>query len=363
MVKFSPGKITALFVFALLLASCRENTYPDPEPLPVIVPETYGFQNVDLSAQGTLIRQLEELVTYVKTANEWGVTLDLAVLDDMFANKGGNGGGNFSFTSEEQLEELCFGAHRALIRSYFEVAVAASQSNNPASDGVAGRMTNGTEHRLVDEYGVEFAEYIEKSIMGAVFYYQVMGVHLADEAMDADNVTVTEGRGTEMQQHWDQAYGFLGVTTEFPENTEDAKFWGKYCVGRDAVLGTVDELGYAFRQGRKAINIGRYDVRDEAIDKISAAWEKVAAGSAIHFLNAAIEGVSDDFARNHFLSEGTAFITSLYYNPKKTITETQLLELQFLIGSNFYEATTEKLVPARNRLAEIYGLEEVQTEL
>lgn len=364
--KMSSGnyvRIVGMLLGVLLVTGCKkDDPEPENEPTEVIVPETYSFDNVNFSGQSERLAQLDEMIAYMETANENGETLDAQVLRDMFENTGGNGGGHFSFTSTKQLRDKCFEPHQSQIEAYLDAAAAASLSTDAASNGTAGRMTSGdgTKQRLFDANGLEYAEVVEKSIMGAVFYYQATATYLSDEKMEVDNTTVEEGEGTAMQHHWDEAYGYLGVTTGFPENTADVKYWGKYCVGRDAVLNTTDELSYAFRKGRAAIGVKRYDERDAAITEVRKAWEEVCVGTAIHYLNAAMNHIADDYQRNHELSEATAFISSLFYNPEKTITDTQLQEVQALIGTNFYEVTEANLLAARNKLAEIHGLDEVK---
>lgn len=356
-------KIAGMMLAVMFVVGCKKDD-PEPEnqPVAVTVPETYSFDNVNFSGQSERLSQLGEMIAYMETANETGVTLDAQVLHDMFENKGGNGGGHFSFTSSKQLRDKCFAPHQSQMEAYLDAAAAASQSTVVASNGTAGRMPSpdGTKQRLFDANGVEYAEVVEKSVMGAVFYYQSTAHYLSDEKMEVDNTTVEEGEGTAMQHHWDEAYGYLGVSTDFPENTEDVKYWGKYCVGRDAVLNTVEDLSYAFRKGRAAIGVKRYDERDAAIAEVKTTWEKICVGTAIHYLNAAMDHIADDYQRNHELSEATAFISSLFYNPDKTITDAQLQEVQALIGTNFYEVTEANLLAARNKLAEIHGLDDVK---
>ena len=77
---------------------------------PVIAtpPSTYEFTrngqtSVSYSGQTDRLDQLDEIKAYLKTGDA-GALMDEQVLLDMFANTGGNGGGNFSFTSDRQLK-------------------------------------------------------------------------------------------------------------------------------------------------------------------------------------------------------------------------------------------------------------------
>jgi hypothetical protein len=74
---------------------------------------------------------------------------------------------------------------------------------------VAGVVTtkDGAKSYLLSPAGIDYAELVEKSIMGATFYFQATGVYLSEEKTgDAvDNTTVKSGEGTPMEHHWDEA--------------------------------------------------------------------------------------------------------------------------------------------------------------
>ena len=332
---------------------------------PVVVPETYNFENVSYSGQTDRLNQMAEMTTYVKSANENGVELDLAALTAMWENTGDNANGNFSFSSSKQLKDKCFAPDQALIESYFQMAVDASKSITPGENGIAGRVTSddGSDSRLYNENGWEPSQLIEKTIMGAVFYYQAVSKYMGSEKMNVDNETIEPGSGTEMQHHWDEGYGYFGASNDFPDDTENIRFWAKYCNGRDELIGSNESLSTAFRTGRAAIDANDLELRDQAISVAREEWEKVVAGTAIHYLNDGIDNLSDDNERNHVLSEAYAFIDCLAYNEEKSITAAEILEVKTLIGSNLYEVTTAGLTSARDKLASIYGMDDIKTVL
>lgn len=346
-------------VAILALTACEKDPETTDEPTPVVVPATYDFENVSYAGQTDRLNQLEEMMEYVGTANEPGVTVDKDVLMDMFTNANDNGGGNFSFESSKQLKDKCFEPQQSIVEGYFTSLQNISASTATGENGVAGRIASddGESYRLFDANGWEYEEVIEKTLMGAVFYYQATSVYLGTEKMDVDNEEVVEGEGTEMQHHWDEAFGYFGADTDFPEELEGLKYWAKYCNGRDAVLGTNESLGHALRKGRAAINVGRLDVRDEAIEEVREAWELVCAGTAIHYVNSSIDNIGNDYRRNHALSEAVVFINNLFYNEGRTVTQTELDEVLDLIGDNFYEVTVEDLTAARDKLAQHFDLE------
>lgn len=358
----SPSILAVLIAFGMQSCSDNDPVQVTPE---YPVPATYAFDNVSYSGQTERLDQLEEMTAYMKTSNTAGVRLEKQVLLDMFENANGNANGNFSFESSKQLKDKCFGPHVSNIEAYISALVKASESTQPAANGQAGVMTSedGTKSYLFDENGVEHIQYIEKELMGAVFYYQAVAVYMGNEKMDVDNEVVEPGEGTEMEHHWDEAYGYLGVSNDFPTNTEDVRFWGKYCVGRDALLGTNESLSYALRKGRTGITVKEYDMRDEAITEARTAWEDVCAATAIHYLNDALNNLGDDLIRNHVLSEAKAFTTNLAFNPEKRIEQAQIDQVIDLLGENFYEVSSDNLQQARDLLAEIYEMEDVKSQL
>jgi hypothetical protein len=363
-------RITNHIVLLLALATvipfagCKREQ-PETFPFETPVPETYDFPFVDFSGQSARLDQLSEMMAYIETANEQGVQLDLAVLNDMFSNENDDANGNFTFSSSKQIKDKVFEPDLPLFASYFERIVTASKSIDTAKNGTAGVLynTEGTSSRLFDENGFELAELIEKGLMGALCYYQATAVYLGDEKMNVDNEEVVEGEGTAMAHHWDEAYGYLGVTTEFPNDLENVAYWGKYCVRHDASIGSVEALSGAFRRGRAGILWQRYDERDSAIVAVREAWENVAAVSALHYINAALLSMTDDYTRNHVLSEAYGFIKCLFYNPERRITQAQIDQVLALIGDNLYETSAADLQEARDLLAGYYGWENQKTNL
>lgn len=351
-----------LLSFAMMaFTSCNDET---PEPVvSYTVPSIYAFQNVDYSGQTERLNQLDEMMVIVESAIAAKSQINGQALKDMFENVDGNGGGNYSFSSTKQLADKCFGPDVQKFEGYFEKIEAISANQTIAANGVAGYSELEGSVRLYDENGVELSELIEKGLMGAVFYYQATAVYLGDGKMNVDNETVVEGKGTDMQHHWDEAYGYLGVSQEFPANTEGLRYWGTYCNRRDDLLGSNEALSEALRRGRAAINAGVLEDRDVAIADVRKNWELVAAATVIHYLNEAIDKLGNDHVRNHVLSEAYAFLEAMFYNPEKAITNTELNEVFVKIGSNFYEVNAQDLQSARDQLSTIYNLDNVKSAL
>jgi len=194
-------------------------------------------------------------------------------------------------------------------------------------------------------------------------YYQATGVYLEFGKMNVDNETVIEGEGTTMEHHWDEAFGYFGVPTNFPTDADGLVFWGSYSNQRNAILGSNQKLMDALLKGRAAISNKDLEIRDVAIAEARAEWELIAVGSALHYLNDGMANFSDMALRSHSLSEAIGFIYSLQFNPVKKITNTEVGELLNLIANsndfsqmNLYDANVADLEIARNQLADYYNL-------
>lgn len=347
-----------LMLTLIVAAGCKKDD--DEEPT-YEVPTTYNFENVSYSGQTERLDMLEEMTTYMKTGNTTGTELDAQVLKDMFANENDP----FSFTSTKQLKSKTFELVQATFEGYMDALALASASTTAGSQGVAGVVSSGTSAYLLSADGVEYTQLIEKGLMGATFYYQATAVYLSDDKIGAsvDNSTIEPGEGTDMEHHWDEAFGYLGVPVDFPTNTDDARFHGKYCNSRDALMGTNSLLMNAFLTGRAAISANDMDTKTAEIVTIRDQWELVIAGTAIHYLNGSKADFSDDALRCHQLSEAYAFVQSLRYNPTKKISDTDWQTVLDTIGLDFYSITIADIDDARNQLSTIYGLDSVKDQL
>ncbi|MCG3166706.1 MAG: hypothetical protein POELPBGB_02486 [Bacteroidia bacterium] len=361
---FSLTPLAFLATCLILVQSCK----PDDNEPQYDVPTTYNFTNVNYSGQTTRLDMMGELLTYIKSANAGGVVLDAQKMKDMFANENSQFTDAALNTSGKQLKNKCFPTDVAYYESLFDAAAVASQSTNPGSNGVAGIVTSttdATKKYLQSENGFEYAQIIEKGLMGAIIYYQAVGHYLTeDEVGDAvDNTTVTPGEGTPMEHHWDEAFGYFGVPIDFPGTTTGSRYWGKYSNEMDAVLQTNVVMMNAFLKGRAAISNKDMETKNEQISIISQNWERIAAGTAIHYLNEAKEAIGNDAVRNHTLSECLGFLKALQYNPNKIITSAELQQVIDHIGDNFYEVTLTDLDNARNLLSTIYGMDDIKDTL
>lgn len=326
------------------------------------IPSTYNFTDgngnstVSYSGQTERLNQLSEMVVYMKTGNS--VAIDAQVLKDMFANTNGNGNGNFSFSSTKQLKDKCFALDQPLFEAWMDSIAQASQSfANTASNGQAGTLSTGTSTYFFDENGIEYVQLIEKGLMGAVFLNQALNVYFGSGKMDVDNSSAVDPSNgqyyTLMEHHFDEAFGYFGVDTNFP-TTIPSQFWGKYCNNQDATLNCNSDMMSNFLMGRAAIVAKEYIDRDAAIDAIRREWEEISAFQAIAYIDGAIANFGTDDAKYlHELAEAYAFAWNLRYAPTETrrMSQTEHATLMAMFKPNFWDMTLVDLNNIKSTIA------------
>lgn len=324
------------------------------EPTTYNIPTTFVFTDdagnntVNYSGQTERLDQLSEMVVKMKLGTTQVVSAQ--ELKDMFANVGGNGNGNFSFSSTKQLKDKCFTIDQPLFEQWMDSLALSSQSfGSVASNGQAGVITSGTSSYLVNENGVEYVQLIEKGLMGAVFMHQALNHYFADAQMAVNNTTAVDPNTgkyyTQMEHHWDEAFGYFGVAIDFP-STAGTRFWGKYSNSQNAVLGCDAIMMNNFLKGRAAISNEVYTDRDAAIQAIRTMWEDISANQAIKYMQDAIGYFGNDNAKYlHALSEAYAFARNLRYAPDATrrMSQSEVNNLVAMFGDNFWDLTNADL--------------------
>ncbi len=368
-------------------ASCtKEEETPTPQEETLNVPSTYAFErngatSVDYSGQTERLDMMAEMMTYVKSGNSLGTVLDGNKVQDMYANANNP----FSTAFGKQLKDKTNPNTVSFYEGLFAEAATASQNASNATPGTAGVLneeypnagTSASAGYLVNENGLEYAQVIEKGLMGDVFYYQASEVYLSKERMNDDwlnNDGVAEGKNyTNMEHYFDEAFGYFGVTPEFT----DGRYWGKYCSSRN---GDADEFGMAnvnsqmseaFRTARAAIVAKDLDARNTAIKTILNTWEAVAGNTAANYLSEAIADVdaNEMHKKAHHLSEAVGFMLALQTrgsvsNGKygRISDQTAVNEALAIVGvnTNFYTITKEDIAAAQAKLVAAFPGGEVQ---
>lgn len=358
--------LIAAAALTVAFSSCEKEPQEIIEPTitDFPIPSTYNFDNVDYSGQTARLDMLDELTIYMKTGNIKGTVVDAAKLKNMYANVGSPFADADLNSNSKQLKNKTFTADIPQFEMWMDELAAASTSNVDGSNGTSGvvESLDGSKKYLFDSNGIEHIQLIEKGLMGAVMFYQGVSYYFENLGTQ-DNNTVTPGKGTDMEHYWDEAFGYFGVEKDFPANT-NTRYWGKYCNGRDALMGCNKIIMDAFLKGRAAISNKDMVARDEAKQVIIKEWERVSAATAMHYINSAKKNFSDDALRNHALSECIAFTFSLKYNLNKKISQADIDKiLDEHIGDNLYEVTIQNLNKALDLLASTYDLESVKNQL
>ncbi len=354
----------------MLLSSCGEETTETIDNT-VNLPDTYNFKNVDHSGQDQRLDMLNEIANYVKSSND-GDIVDKDIVLDMLTNDNYSWDKSELNSSTKQIADKIEPQAGLTIGNWIEELSSISGSTATGSNGTAGlvQSNSGTKQYLFSEFGMEYGQLIEKGLMGALAYYQATAVYMGASKMDVDNETVEEGKGTEMQHHWDEAFGYWGVPNDFgstgfvyDKDADYARFWAKYTNAVNDVLGCNSKIMKGFIKGRDAINRKDYTTRDAAISEVRQEWELVVAGMAIHYLNGSKADFADDALRNHQLSEAAGFIWSLQFNPETRMTKSEVMDILENKLPNLYEVSIQDLNDIINTLATTYGLSDVKDAL
>jgi hypothetical protein len=344
----------------------------------VSTPATYEFKRFDSSSvsyqgQTDRLNQLAEMKTYIQDAIDNGNRIDAQVLTDMFENAGGNGNGNFSFSSSKQLK------NKSADQQYFldlfasaEIASDSAIANVTASEGAAGilQRTNGSTI-LVDTNGHEYTQAVEKGLMGATFYHQIVNTYLTDNKIGAsvNNTDMRSGENyTDMEHHMDEAFGYFGAPVDFESNysgTASVRYWAKYSNTADNSLQMNDKLMNAFKTARAAISAKAMTEKNQQVDVLNEQLEILIAATVIHYMNESI-GEPDYGNRLHTLSEGFYFLKALKYanvfHQKLSQTEVNTL-LYTDLGVNLWQADDTSLIQLKDNLSTTYGLDAVKNQL
>ena len=380
--------LAGLFAFciAFVLTGCDDSSVGTDEGEDTIeAPETYTFMrngesSVSYAGQTDRLNMVAEMKSYLGQADAGG-EISEDVLLAMFTNEGGDGGGNFSFTSDRQLRNKTFAPDLDdnLFEDLFAGAAAASANGAQgitATNGTAGLLERGSGSTiLVDENGREFTQLVEKGLMGAVFYNQIFNVYLTDDRIgpSVENDEVEEGTNyTPMEHHWDEAFGYTGAPVDFAsgwsEETDGSlSYWANYSNTVDQQLeGTNDAMMDAFINGRTAIVNGNTDAKNAARDALYEELELITAGTAVHYINSTLSALDANETGDafHALSEAWAFVNAIKYSPRRALALEEIEEIKeenFGANGNFWNATPASLNEAKDTLVDAYpDLEPVQ---
>jgi hypothetical protein len=109
------------------------------------------------------------------------------------------------------------------------------------------------------------------------------------------------------------------------------------------------------------------DGKNQAIATIRTEWERIAAGSAIHEMNAATKELAkatrDNAQISHYVSEAIGFVMALQYKSDRKITDAQINSVIAKFGNNLYRTTLADVEAAKTELSNIYGFNSIKDTL
>ncbi|MHB1178213.1 MAG: DUF4856 domain-containing protein [Daejeonella sp.] len=292
-----------------------------------------GKTTIDLSSGNNRYKSLAALNTYNSLALKNTQKLDASVLKNLYSNTGN------PFTSAVHADYAALNssgvqlrnvtafswpvsaaeAVRAKIESDLEEMAAISNSVSIlASKGTAGYLPNGTGKNLVNAKGIETAQVIQKSLIGAYQLDYIANVHL-NKGLEADNNTLVSGKDyTQLEHNWDEAYATLTLNPIFLAGATDA---AKSPNAQESFLGSYvwefNKANYAkihaaFLKGRAAVvnnDVSEYKTQAKFIrTQLELSIAKAALGYLDKWKTSTTDG-----ARAHAMGEGLGFIYSLRF--------------------------------------------------
>jgi hypothetical protein len=377
-------------VFALLtIISCDDDEKPGFRTkidYAALTPETAystmfkdasGNSTVDL-AEGSQRLQMFQALNYYSTSSvSAGTTIDADVLKNMFSNTGNpftdistttiSVSGDALNASGLNLRDVVASSIpnpadaegvREEIESHFtDIDIASQSLSATASPGVAGKLGK----YLVDSKGIELAQVIQKSLIGAL-QLDYIGNVLLDEGLKADNTQLVGDQNyTQLEHNWDVAYGLLTLN---PIYLEGATATEKNTVefGAGSYLWEYNKENFAnmypaFLKGRAAIVNNDRDQFESLATFIRLEFEKAIAKAALGYLDK-WKQAADEAVRAHAIGEGVGFIYALRFaelHEADKVFSDQILENLIGSGNGFWDLDAAKINAASEAIEAKFG--------
>lgn len=339
---------------------------------------TTGATTVDLTEGNTSLRMFQSLNYYFTSSIKAKTTIQAQKAANLFSNTGnsfiditdtgisvnGTALNSSSLSLSEKVAASRSQAESTAIKTNFgllfgQIEQASLSLNKAAASNTAGML--GTY--LVDENGIEIAQVIQKSLIGAL-QLDYIGNVLLKEGLNADNYSLVEGKNyTELEHNWDMAYGMLTLNPVYLEGYTDSQKGPLSEFGAGSYIWEYNKESYskifpAFLKGRAAIvNNDRAEMEIQALF-IRKEFEKALANAALGYLGKWRTSSTDD-KRAHAIGEGLGFIYSLRfattYQADATFSDAILLNL--VGGTNdFWNLDASKISAAEQAIKAKFGL-------
>lgn len=330
------------------------------------VPSEYSFSNVFYGGQTVRLLLLKDLVAKINTATTTTVTA--AELNAIYTNTPDM---YTSISSGKKLEDkVANQTVKDSIQLWF--------SQIEAMSGSAGTYVRAD--------GVDLKQMVEKTLMGAVFYYRAVNDYLNPIA-SKDNSTVTPGQGTTMEHAWDEAFGYFGAARDFNTYT-DAEIIspGKKDSNGDGTFDPQSEVNYYYAQtaakrdagasafasgsqtnftgtifseflkGRAGISNKEYSPRDNAVTSIKQNWDKIIAATVIHYINEVKSDITNSGVDlNKHWAEMKGYFNMIPHNNTNMLGTSNIATINGYIGNKPADATIANLDAAAGIIKTAYG--------
>ena len=372
-----------IILVSVIFSSCEKNNYELPDlrtkidyakltattPYKSLFINAKGDTTVDLTSGNNRYKQFQALNYYLGASVRDTKILDATLMKNMYVNSGSpftdiaslnilgaslNASGvqlrNITASSKSTTDAE---ATRARLEAlYIDMANVSKSVSTTATKGVAGKL--GTY--LVDAKGIETAQIIQKTLIGALQLDYICNILLV-QGLDADNRTLVAGKNySQLEHNWDEAYGILTLNPIYLMGSTDAvrgtteSLMGSYIWEFNKA--SYAKIFPAFLKGRAAIvNNDKAELKTQATF-IRTEIEKAIASAAVGYL-AKWKTSTTDAARAHAIGEGLGFIYSLRYC---TITSVDAKFsddiLENLTGSTngFWDLTNDKINAASDAI-------------
>ncbi len=333
-----------------------------------------GDSTVDRTEGRERLRMFKGLFAYIGTATKDGDVIDSATISNLFANENTAFTGAYadlngntfsiksataaSLTNKQDVDNF-------LEHAFGRMAYISQFSGDVASKGVPGKL--GTY--LVDENGVEWAQIIQKSLIGGYHLDYIANVMLV-AGLNADNSKLVAGKNyTALEHNWDVAYGFLSINDIYGLNgTADGVTPATN--GGESYLGAYTweynrknfgKVHSAFLKGRAAIhNNDMAEVQNQA--KIIRNILEFAVGAAANgYMVKASNPATVEASRAHAFGEGYGFVYATRFCKLTGCTDAfsngLMNDLFTSSVTNFYDIIASQFTGVSNKLKNKFNIQ------
>lgn len=392
------GTLSALAMLAIGFTACEKDSVPS-DTTPQLRPEIAytsltattnyleifkdeaGVQTVDFTGQTYRQDMMAEMDSVMRIATGAHATkgipasaVNAGLLKNMYANTGSPfRTAELNAATDKQLRGKTAASLSAVAadeeRSRFDawlekVAAASAGYDKIAANGQAGIAVTGSGSRyLVDEKGIEWAQLVQKGLIGAVLMDQMVNIYLSTDKLVLDNTILAEGKNYTPREHsWDEAYGYLTKNGIYPmpDPSTSGRYLERYLGNYVRPVGDPAQLFLAFLKGRAAIVNNDEPVMNTQVATIRQHVENAIATFAVSYLNKTKSSLASDMAAAmHAFGEGAGFVYAIRYGNSKKISAAQSeVLLQKLIGgeNGFYSLTPATIDEVRDAVAAAYGI-------